>query len=218
MKTILCLTAILAINLTSNAQSNRGSDGLDRRPGAPPIVSQSLNVFDHTIVTLSGEKYHPEQISRVDPDGIMFTTDSGIVKVDMENLPAAVRTKYKLNAHDASEFRAKVALAKANRSAKEIADDQDKELASKIEASGGEMSITVIQTTSLGTLAMAPDYRNIFVYGLSGLGDGDTWRGRVYPTGRDFVYTTVLGAESRVHSFATSLEMAIRINKNNPQE
>jgi hypothetical protein len=91
--------------------------------------------------------------------------------------------------------------------------EQQHVMLQQIVENSGDLSVTVVSVTKGGVIAMSETGQRLFIYGLgSKLADGDAWKGVLYPTNKDFTYTTVLGAESKIHSFATSKEEALRIS------
>jgi len=63
------------------------------------------------LTTLDGKKYVGVTISRVEPDGIMVTTDDGISKIPFTNLPPEIRAKYGYDPERAATFAREVATA-----------------------------------------------------------------------------------------------------------
>lgn len=68
--------------------------------------------------TIEGKKYERVTISRVEPDGLMVVTDSGIAKIPFVQLPADVQKKYGYNPKAAAEYSAALAKTAADAKAK----------------------------------------------------------------------------------------------------
>ena len=85
-------------------------------------------VFMHgeELITNDGEK-HSGTINRVEPDGIVLSTDAGIEKVRFVNLSAEVQKKYNYNPQKAAEFSQAVSNAQiaANKRTQAILKQQE---------------------------------------------------------------------------------------------
>ena len=63
--------------------------------------------------TVNGKEYKNAQVSRVEPDGIILKTKSGIAKVYFAELPKEVQERFNYNPASAAQFRATVQAAAA---------------------------------------------------------------------------------------------------------
>jgi hypothetical protein len=70
--------------------------------------------------TLDGKKYINVKISRVEPDGIMVVTDSGIIKLFFTELPKEIQEKYHYDPKKAEAFRFRLDAAR-DAAAEEVA-------------------------------------------------------------------------------------------------
>jgi hypothetical protein len=66
-------------------------------------LSASLAVAED-LKTLNGKEYKNATISRVEPDGLVLRTKSGISKVYFTELPQDVQERFHYNAHHAAQF------------------------------------------------------------------------------------------------------------------
>lgn len=57
------------------------------------------------VTTLSGVTYHEVRDVRVEPDGVTWEHSTGMIKVDFDDLPEAVRRQYHYDAGKAAAFR-----------------------------------------------------------------------------------------------------------------
>lgn len=67
------------------------------------------------ITTTTGKQYTDVTIARVEPDGIVVTTDSGIERISFDILSKELQTKYGYDPQRAAKFRAAVQVANAQR-------------------------------------------------------------------------------------------------------
>ena len=94
------------------------------------LACARLSAEDFT--TVEGKKYEGVTISRVEPDGLMVVTDSGIAKIPFLLLPEDVQKKYGYDPKAAAEFSAGVAKAQRDsfaRGQKALQDEQAKKTA-----------------------------------------------------------------------------------------
>src|SRR5881396_801799 len=56
--------------------------------------------------TIDGREYKNAKVSRVEPDGLVLITKSGISKVYFAELPKEVQERYRYNPQEAAEFTA----------------------------------------------------------------------------------------------------------------
>ena len=85
--------------------------------------------------TINGKKYTNATVSRVEPDGIVLKSKSGITKVYFIELPKEVQERFHYNPAKATAFNAaaQAAIAKSN-------DDVQKEAAAKEQAAKAQQA------------------------------------------------------------------------------
>ena len=66
----------------------------------PPIV------FADDFKTLSGKEYKNATVSRVEPDGIVLKTKSGVTKIYFSELPKEVQERFHYDSAQAAQFNA----------------------------------------------------------------------------------------------------------------
>src|SRR6266446_10975749 len=73
------------------------------------IVSFASAAFSEDFKTVNGKEYNDASITRVDPDGIVVKTKSGIAKVYFAELPKDVRERFHYDQQKASAYSAEQA-------------------------------------------------------------------------------------------------------------
>lgn len=73
------------------------------------LLSSLGSALAEDIETLDHHVYKDVKISRAEPDGIVVTMKTGIVKIPFDNLPAEFRTRFGYDVEQAKAFAAKVA-------------------------------------------------------------------------------------------------------------
>ncbi len=73
------------------------------------ILSFTSAVFSEDFKTVNGKEYKDASITRVDPDGIVVKTKSGIAKVYFAELPKDVRERFHYDQQKASAYSAEQA-------------------------------------------------------------------------------------------------------------
>ena len=73
------------------------------------IVLACARLSAEDFTTIEGKKYEGVTVSRVEPDGLMVVTDSGIAKIPFARLPEDVQKKYGYDPKTAAAFSAGVA-------------------------------------------------------------------------------------------------------------
>jgi chromosome segregation ATPase len=73
------------------------------------ILSFTSAVFSEDFKTVNGKEYKDASITRVDPDGIVVKTKSGIAKVYFAELPKDVQERFHYNQQKASAYSAEQA-------------------------------------------------------------------------------------------------------------
>src|SRR5688572_6961451 len=58
------------------------------------LLLMCVGAAGEDFTTLSGEQYKGVEVSRVEPDGLVVMTDSGIAKVPFRALPDEVKARY----------------------------------------------------------------------------------------------------------------------------
>ena len=61
--------------------------------------------------TINGKEYKDATVRRIEPDGIVLTTKSGISKVYFSELPGDVQKRFHYNAQQAAQFTAETQTA-----------------------------------------------------------------------------------------------------------
>jgi hypothetical protein len=91
------------------------------------ILSASLALADD-FKTINGKEYKDASVSRVEPDGIVLKTKSGISKVFFTELPKEVQERFHYNPANATAFNAaaQVAIAKSNEKVQQEAAAKEK--------------------------------------------------------------------------------------------
>ena len=121
--------------------------------------------------TIEGKKYEGVTISRVEPDGLMVVTDSGIAKIRFVLLPEDVQKKCGYDPKAAAEFSAGVAKAQRDsftRGQKALQDEQAKKPAEQeaqrkaaLEAAQNQPRLLMdserrVERVSVGQIATSP--------------------------------------------------------------
>ncbi len=105
------------------------------------VVLVAVPVRADDLVTLSGATYHHVIPERVEPDGVTWRHDSGIVKVDFADSPESVRAAYHYDAARAAAYRDRQAPARRE------ADEQAQKLVRAHEARQQERVRLTLQNT-----------------------------------------------------------------------
>ncbi len=158
---------------------------------------------DFTLV--DGTQYRNVEVNRTEPDGIVITTDSGVVKIEFANLPPAVQQAYGFDEEKAAAFREATKSAQRERNLAKVNRTLDKLAAletRKVKNGGVEVSGFIVQSFKgdapiEGSLLDTREYTTpndgkavvstpitVFIEGLTELADREAFRGTIYPTGR----------------------------------
>lgn len=190
-----------------------------------------------TLTTIHGRTITKAELSRVEPDGLVLMTSDGIEKIPFTILSAELQQKYGYDPSKASIYSASVAAARRLQFQKMIEiekSDQMKKDAEVFKHAGDLAAIerrkardkAIRAVSALGVAAQIRiqqlDGANalarisgadepVWIYGVSGVVDGDWMNVTLYPTGKAYQYMTVLGAQKTVRSYATSPERAVSI-------
>lgn len=70
------------------------------------ILAASVTAIADDITTITGQEYKDATISRIEPDGLILMTDSGIEKVSFKVLPKEIQDKYGYDPKKAEQFAA----------------------------------------------------------------------------------------------------------------
>jgi hypothetical protein len=81
----------------------RGVKNLATTVATLAVVSASLTVADD-FKTIDGKEYKNATVNRVEPDGLVLKTKSGISKVYFTELPQDVQERFHYNAQQAAQF------------------------------------------------------------------------------------------------------------------
>jgi hypothetical protein len=110
----------------------------------PPIV------FTEDFKTVNGKEYKNATVSRVDPDGIVLKTKSGVTKIYFSELPKEVQERFHYNAEKAGAAQASAIqqTEEFNRHAAEL-DTQQKEAYKQQQARSGEQQAKVTNIQAL---------------------------------------------------------------------
>ena len=84
---------------------------LPKQSPASPVAPSPIQPPGTDIVTTTGKKYEHVEITRVEPDGLIVMTDSGISKIPFVQLPPDVQKKYGYDPQAAAAFSAGLAAA-----------------------------------------------------------------------------------------------------------
>ena len=185
---------------------------------APAYPTQNVD-----ITTVDGKEYKNVTITKVEPNGITITTDSGIEKIPFTSLSVELQTKYgydpaKAKAYAAQDAQAQAAMYEATQqelqrqhdaTVEQGKADAEKERTSKLEASARVFNVNVVQSLSSGILADdiqqgvpidlgASDI--IFLQGVKGAAEGERVTVKAYRDGT-FTYTNTLGASMTVQKW-----------------
>jgi hypothetical protein len=76
---------------------------------AAVLLSSVAVMFSDDFRTIDGKEYNKVSLSRVEPDGIVVITDSGVVKLYFTELPKEVQQKYHFDPVKAAAFANKTA-------------------------------------------------------------------------------------------------------------
>ncbi len=194
----------------------------------------SVLVFTVTVAcsedftTTTGKAYKGATVSRVEADGIIITTEDGIVKLRFADLPPDVAKRFGYDPQKAAAFAAENArAAAANNVAASAAARRDAEQR-KTAAAVGDMKKTgrraelkIVQVLANGILATGvidnPDgsgfaYKTPFFVACAtgGLTDGQRVEQMLYEFGVH-KYTDVTGAGRTVKAYAISPDDAVRM-------
>jgi hypothetical protein len=90
------------------------------------IVCLASAMFAEDFKTLNGKEYKDATITRVEPDGIIVKTKSGITKIYFTELPQEVQHRFGYHAQQAADYSAQqnAVMQKANEDQARQADDQ----------------------------------------------------------------------------------------------
>jgi len=220
-------------------------------PAPDAATAQATPPASEELVTNNGKHYQNFTISRIEPDGLVLVTNSGIEKVLFTDLPESVQEEFDYDPAKAAQFQADEKAAAAQRDAardQQIANAKRQEamaeLAQNVDKSAIAISGSVIAVSGDGVLltnaalkvrAMhdVVTYQNpldgsvittpkpgfdtvasdgpIFVYGVTGLADGDVLpETKVYPV-PDYSYDDAANEHKTVRAFSASKDMAIQL-------
>lgn len=79
------------------------------------LALAAVQAEEVNLTTLRGRKIEKAELSRVEPDGIVLTTDTGIEKIPFTALSPELQTKYGFDPIKAAQFKAEIAKAAAER-------------------------------------------------------------------------------------------------------
>ncbi len=192
------------------------------------LLLATAAAFAEDFTTPQGKEYKGVTVSRVEPDGIVVTTEDGVVKIRFTDLPAEVGKRYGYDPQKAAAWAAEnpkliaahnAAVAEAAR--KEV---QRKNLAAALEAmkkTGRRAELKIVQVLDNGILVTGaidqPEggsfryTRPFFVAcATEGLTDGKMLETILYEFGTH-KYTDVAGGGRTVKAYATSAEDAVKL-------
>jgi hypothetical protein len=197
------------------------------------------------LTTISGKTYRQARVFRVEPDGINYAFDGGIVKILFNDLPERIRKQYSYDPKRAELFQdqdqrqqAQLQMDAATRSeiqrqqtaaifAQQAREEQLKQATEKLAASRHKVITTIRQVISPNAaichgvlyLERIQTYSDatICIVGIpANAVDGQQLITDTYPCGI-FRYTTVLGAGSTIEMYATTPEKAAALLAKQPQ-
>lgn len=193
------------------------------------FLAISCVAWGDDIKTTDGRDYKGVTISRVEPDGIMVVTDSGIEKIPFTSLPDEVARKYGYDAGKAAQFQNALSQAaaaqaqqarldRANEAAAKTQEWQDEQAKKPVlvssqpafdnpldHASTFTLRGEVTQRMKDGMIVSPSNLKFSVVFvkidpSISKFYEGDAFKSPVVRDG-DYSYTQVSGAESVIPQF-----------------
>jgi hypothetical protein len=107
----------------------RRREGLESHMGISAALSASIALADD-FKTIDGKEYKNAEVSRVEPDGIVLRTKSGISKAYFTELPKEVQERFGYDAQKAAEFTSQI--IEENKLARQQKVEEDKKRAEEI--------------------------------------------------------------------------------------
>jgi ribosomal protein S1 len=148
------------------------------------VILLSPILSAHDFKTLEGKEYRDVTITRVDPDGLIVETDSGIEKIPFTSLPKEVRAKYHYDPVAAARYSKEV--AQSQQRAEKILQQQHAAIseAQRRNAKSETIVAVVFQVLKDGVVADVQTGTgddiikegHIFVQGLAGVAEGERYK------------------------------------------
>ena len=117
------------------------------------IVCVSSFLFAEDFKTINGKEYKNATVTRVEPDGILLKTKSGITKVYFVELPKEVQERFRYDPANAAQFIAAEQAATSTSNAAAEGDTKRVEAEAKRRKSAEELHLEVTEVLPNGILA-----------------------------------------------------------------
>lgn len=168
------------------------------------LAMATVSLCAETFTTSDGEQISGE-VKRVEPDGIVLITDSGVHKVKFKELPADVSQKYGYDPAKAEQFKAQLLATDALEKQKNELFFKQKEKLKSLEELKKIVEFTdwnVIQVIDKGVLAqkVPAQYYGFVIYyleGVQGVVEGNQLHEQFVRNG-SYSYTDTAGASRTI--------------------
>lgn len=166
------------------------------------FLSASVSVFAEDFTTTDGKKFEGVTVTRIEADGIMVMTDSGIAKIFFARLPEEVQKKYGYDPTKAVRFQQQMQIDAAARRVRDEAAMRAEEALKRAPQAEIKTALNPSATNGLrGTsLDKPPEVRGTFLgYLMEKRDDGSlvvamtNLRGKPYPKDEPTVFLVLIG-------------------------